>query len=165
MLDQLIAQHGRRLYGLCIKLCGSEYEADDLYQDTWLKVHCNLEKYDESQPFEHWLTAICVNCYRDQLRRSKFSGMLAIFSTNEEKDAAMASVPAADNSAENAELWEAVRRLPEKYRTVIHLFYYEDMSVDDISKALGQNPSTVKSHLHRGRKLLREELEGEYDFV
>ena len=155
MLDRLIAQHGRRLYGLCIKLCGCEYDADDLYQETWLRVHCNLEKYNESQPFEHWLTAICVNCYRDQLRRSKFAGMLAIFSTNEEKDAAMASVPAAEDSTENTELWEAVRRLPEKYRTVIILHYFGGYEVSELSVILKSPEGTVKYRLHKARELLK----------
>ncbi len=155
MLDQLIAQHGKRLFGLCIKLCGSEYEADDLYQETWLKVHCNLEKYDSSQPFEHRLTAICVNCYRDYLRRSKFTGLFAKFSTNEEKDAAMESMTAVDNSVENAELWEAVRRLPEKYRTVIILHYFGGYEVSELSKILKSPEGTVKYRLHKARELLK----------
>lgn len=155
MLDKLIAQYGRRLYGLCIKLCGSEYEADDLYQETWLKVHCNLEKYDESQPFEHWLTTICVNCYRDLLRRSRFTKLFAIFPTNEDKDAAMESISAADDSAENSELWEAVRRLPEKYRTAIILHYFGGYDVKELSAILKSPEGTVKYRLHKARELLK----------
>ncbi len=155
MLDQLISQHGKRLYGLCIKLCGSEYDADDLYQETWLKVHCNLEKYNETLPFEHWLTAICVNCYRDYLRKSKFTGLLAKFSTNEEKDAAMESMSVKDDSVENIELWEAVRRLPEKYRTVIILHYFRGYDVSELSKILKSPEGTVKYRLHKARELLK----------
>lgn len=155
MLDKLIAQYGKRLYGLCIKLCGSKYEADDLYQETWLKVHCNLDKYDESQSFEHWLTAICVNCYRDTLRKNRFAELFAKFSTNEDKDKAIESVPAEDTDAEKAELWEAVRRLPEKYCTVIILHYFGGYDIKELSVILKTPEGTVKYRLHRARELLK----------
>ena len=67
------------------------------------------------------------------------------------------------NSEENKEIYYAVLKLPKKYRTVIHLFYYEDMSIKDISKSLEIKEATIKSQLHRGRNLLKEILEGEMD--
>ncbi len=155
MLDKLIAQHGKRLYGLCIKLCGSQYEADDLYQETWLKIYCNLDKYNESQPFEHWLTAICINCYRDMLRRNKFTELFVKFSTNEDKDRVIQSIPAEDADAEKAELLEAVRRLPEKYCTVIILHYFGGYDVKELSVILKVPEGTVKYRLHRARELLK----------
>lgn len=155
MLDKWIAQYGKRLYGLCMKLCGSQYDADDLYQETWLRVYCHLDKYDETQPFEHWLTAICVNCYRDMLRKNKFAGLLAKFSTNEDKDRAIESVPAEDGSMENAELWEAVRRLPEKYGTVIILHYFRGYDVKELSVILKAPEGTIKYRLHKARELLK----------
>lgn len=155
MLDKLIAQHGKRLYGLCIKLCGSQYEADDLYQETWLKIYCNLDKYNESQPFEHWLTAICINCYRDMLRRNKFTELFVKFSTNEDKDKVIQSIPAEDADAEKAELLEAVRRLPEKYCTVIILHYFGGYDVKELSVILKVPEGTVKYRLHRARELLK----------
>ena len=155
MLEELIAQHGRRLYGLCIKLCGSAYDADDLYQETWLRVHCKLNKYDPSQSFEHWLTAVCVNAYRDMLRRERLAGLLMAFSTNEEKDSVLTSGAAEDSTAENAELWEAVRRLPEKYSTVIVLHYYRGYDVSELSRILKVPEGTVKYRLHKARELLK----------
>ena len=155
MLDQWIAQHGKRLYGLCVKLCGSEYDADDLYQETWLKVYCHADKYDESQPFEHWLTAVCVNCYRDMLRKNKFAGLLMKFSTNEEQDRVIASVADGQKPEENAELWEAVRRLPEKYGTVIILHYFRGYDVKELSQILKVPEGTVKYRLHKARELLK----------
>lgn len=58
-----------------------------------------------------------------------------------------------------------VLKLPKKYRTVIHLFYYEDMSIKEIAEALGTKEGTVKSQLHRGRNMLKESLKGEMDYV
>lgn len=161
MLDELIRQYGRRLYGLCIKLCGSPYDADDLYQETWLRVHCHLDQYHESQPFEHWLTAICVNCWRDLRRRERWASLLVSFSTNEEQDRTLASVPSQDNAAENAEIWEAVRRLPEKYSTVVILHYFRGYDVRELSRILKIPEGTVKYRLHQARELLKGGLRDE----
>ena len=69
VIDQYIHQYGKRLYGLCLTLCANTMEADDLYQDTWLQVVKNISRYDASRDFEPWLTKICVNLYRNALRR------------------------------------------------------------------------------------------------
>ena len=69
------------------------------------------------------------------------------------------------DSPEKSDVYYAVLELPQKYRTVIHLFYYEDMSVAEIGKVLNRNESTIKSQLHRARELLKSKLKGEYDFV
>ena len=66
---------------------------------------------------------------------------------------------------EKSDVYFAVQDLPLKYRTVIHLFYYEDMSVREIAESIDVKESTVKSHLHRGRMLLKNKLKGDYDFV
>ena len=157
-LDEKIAQYGKRLYGLCIKLCGDKYNADDIYQETWLRVCVKFDRYDPSQPFEPWLTAICVNCYRDSLRRSRLERLIAVFDDDESRDRAMNSVAAEDHSEENAELWEAVRRLPEKYSTAIILHYFRGFDVNELSKILHIPPGTVKFRLHRARELLKGEL-------
>lgn len=65
---------------------------------------------------------------------------------------------------ENRRLLQAVMALPEKYRDVIHLFYYEELSVKEISRITGRGESTVTSQLTRGRELLRKSLKEEYDF-
>ena len=62
-------------------------------------------------------------------------------------------------------MFYAVLDLPEKYRIVVHLFYYEDYSVAKISEILCRKESTVKTQLYRARELLKQKLKGEYDYV
>lgn len=69
------------------------------------------------------------------------------------------------DSPEKSDVYFAVQDLPLKYRAVIHLFYYEDMNVREIAESIDVKESTVKSHLHRGRMLLKNKLKGDYDFV
>lgn len=106
MIDQYIRQYGKRLYGLCLSLCANTFEADDLYQDTWLRVVKSISQYDPGREFEPWLTKICVNTYRNTLRRIARSPLLN-FQTNEEKDALLQSVPAPENP-DYSPLYEAI---------------------------------------------------------
>jgi len=92
VIDQYIAHHGKRLYGLCITLCADSFDPDDLYQETWLKVCKKLHLYKPEMKFEYWLTQICVNTWRDQLRHKKFSPFVDLFSSTEEKDSLMENV-------------------------------------------------------------------------
>lgn len=158
MPEEYITQYGKRLYGLCVRLCGSTSDADDLYQETWLRVCMNFGRYDSGQPFEPWLTAVCVNCFRDRLRRNRFQRLLVSFDDDQERDAVINSVIYDDGSQENAELWEAVGKLPEKYRVMIILHYYRDYDVKQLSRILKIPEGTVKYRLHRARELLKGEL-------
>ena len=162
MIDQYIRQYGKRLYGLCLTLCANQFEADDLYQDTWLRVMKSIAQYDSSREFEPWLTKICVNTYRNALRRIARSPLLN-FNTNEEKDAVLSAVPA-EEQADYSSLYEAIQRLPEKYRIVVILFYFEDMDVAATARAMGVPEGTVKSRLSKARKLLKEVLQDETNF-
>lgn len=161
MVDQYIRQYGKRLYGLCLSLCANTFEADDLYQDTWLRVMRSLPQYDPSRPFEPWLTKICVNTYRSALRRVAKSPLMG-FRTNEEKDALLCAVPAPEK-ADYASLYEAIARLPEKLRVTVILFYFQDMDTAAAARAMGIPEGTVKSRLHKARKRLKEALGGETD--
>jgi len=71
MMDVLIDRYKTDLYSLCVKLARTGHDADDLFQDTWVKVMKRLDSYDSRHRFKTWLFAICMNCYRDFYRRRK----------------------------------------------------------------------------------------------
>lgn len=161
MIDQFIRQYGKRLYGLCLSLCANTFEADDLYQDTWLQVLKHISLYDQNRAFEPWLTKICVNTYRNTLRRLGRSPLLN-FRTNEEKDALLCAIPVPENP-DYSELYEAIDKLPEKLRLAVILFYFQDMDTAATAQALGIPEGTVKSRLSKARKRLKEVLGRETD--
>lgn len=156
-MDQYIRQYGRRLYGLCLTLCANPWDAGDLYQETWLRALRFFHRYDPSQPFEPWLTKICVNTYRSSLRRLARSPVFNGFQTNEEKDAALARVPAPERP-DYLPLYQAVDSLPEKLRVTVILFYFQDLDVQGTARVLGIPPGTVKSRLNKARTKLKEAL-------
>ena len=160
-MDQYIRKYGKRLYGLCMTLCADKHEADDLYQDTWVKVLKRFDTYDPSRDFEPWLTRLCVNTYRDRLRRLSRSPFLN-FSSNETKDAFLLTATAPEKE-DYSDLYAAIDQLPEKLRLTIILFYFQDMDIEKTAQTLGIPTGTVKSRLHKARIQLKEVLGRETD--
>lgn len=161
MINQYIRQHGKRLYGLCLHLCADPFEADDLYQETWLKVVKNISKYDPEKEFEPWLTKVCVNTYRNTLRRVARSPFVN-FKDNETKELAMQSVTAPEKE-DYSTLHEAINHLPEKLRLTVILFYFRGNDLEETAQVLNIPVGTVKSRLNKARKLLKEALKYETD--
>ena len=160
-MDQYIRKYGKRLYGLCMTLCADKHEADDLYQDTRVKVLKRVDTNDPSRDFEPWLTRLCVNTYRDRLRRLSRSPFLN-FSSNETKDAFLLTATAPEKE-DYSDLYAAIDQLPEKLRLTIILFYFEDMDIEKTAQTLGIPTGTVKSRLHKARIQLKEVLGRETD--
>lgn len=162
MINQYIRQYGKRLYGLCLTLCANTFDAEDLYQDTWLKVVKSISQYDTAQPFEPWLTQICVNTYRNSLRRIMRSPMFHSFSGDDEKNLIM-EPSMAPEPTDYTDLHDAIDKLPEKLRITVLLFYFQEMDIASVSKTLGIPPGTVKSRLNKARTMLKEVLTDETD--
>ena len=163
MIDSKIEKYGKRLYGLCLSLCRNPDHAQDLYQETWLRVIQKLDQYDNRLEFEGWLTRICVNLYRDQLRKKNRNRIFDGFSTREEKDALLESIPTKEKE-DHRDLHQAVGRLPDKLRITVLLYYFRDLDIQSTAAALGVPPGTVKSRLQKAKKLLKEMMQDEIEF-
>ena len=156
VIDEYIAKYGKRLYGLCVSLCNDSFEAENLYQETWLKAVKNISKYDTSREFEPWVTRICVNIYRNKLRRISKSPIIT-FKNSEEKEKILETVSAPPEN-QYTELYDAINKLPEKLRVTVILFYFRDMDTESAALSLNIPSGTVKSRLNKAKKLLRKEL-------
>lgn len=154
-MDEAIARYGARLYGLCLKLCANPYDAQDLYQDTWLKAYRARHRFDPARDYGVWLTRICVNTHRDHLRRGRLYRLLHV--TRGDPEPLLMAAPAPE-SAESSEVREAVDALPEPLRRVVLLYYYHDCDIAHTAQALGIPPGTVKSRLSKARALLKGRL-------
>lgn len=162
MLDSYIQKHGRRLYGLCRTLCANPLDAEDLYQDTWLKVYKKFDLYNPEFEFERWLTRICVNTFRDHYRKKKTSMIVDNFQSQEIKDTILNNAPAKVDE-DYSDLHDAVQRLPEKIRLTVILYYFKELDVSETAQALSIPTGTVKSRLNKARNLLKELMEDEIE--
>lgn len=160
MIDKYIEQYGRRLYGLCVTLCKNKYDAEDLYQDTWLKVVKYIDKYNNEYDFEPWLARICVNTYKNTLRRFINSPIFNGFKNEQEKENIINKI-AQKQDEDYSDLHKAIDKLPEKFRIVVILFYFEGMDIKMTSKVIGIPEGTVKSRLSKARSMLKESLKYE----
>lgn len=165
MIDGLIRAHGRRLWGLCRTLCRGALDAEALYQDTWLAALTHFAQYDPALPFEPWLTRICVNTYKNALRRLRRSPVFDGFATADEKAKVLEAVaaPCGADSTECADLHAAIECLPERLRVTVILYYFHDLDIAAVARTLGIPPGTVKSRLSMARARLKEMLSDDAD--
>lgn len=135
------------VYRLAFARVKNKYDADDILQEVFLRFIKSKDKVNNEEHAKALLIRITINCSKSMLTSSWFKKTEAL-SEN-------LSVTMPENDT-----LEAVLRLPQKYRTVVHLHYYCGFSVEEIGKILDHNPSTVKSQLHRARMKLKTELKG-----
>ena len=135
-------------------VCQNPADADDIVQNTFLKYHAHNLDFVSEIHLKAWLIRVAVNQAKDLVKSFWHKNKV----TWEEY---MDELPFEEPS--DSRLFEAVMRLPRKYRIVIHLFYYEDYSVSEIADILNCREGTVKSQLNRGRKLLKSMLLEEWN--
>lgn len=159
LLNRYISVYQEDLTRLCISLCRNIPDAEDLYQDTWLKVMCKYQKYDESKPFDKWLFTICVNTYKDR-QKSFWKKKQFHFSSNEDKELFLSSIPDVPEFDGQSEMYDTLLncliKLPLKYNMIISLFYFKDYSEKEVASILNIPIGTVKSRLHKAKKILKE---------
>lgn len=152
--NSVIEKYFDTVYKLALARTRDATNAEDVTSDVFLKFIQTDKVFESEEHIKAWLIRVTVNCSHSLFSSSWFKKTVPLEDT----------IPA-DMPEEESDVYLAVMRLPEKYRTVIHLFYYEELSVAEISGTLGINESTVKSQLSRGRNLLKESLKGEIEIV
>ena len=155
METQALAETYRdRLFAAAFQVCGNAADAEDAAQESLLRYHISEKQFESEQHIRAWLLRVAINCAKNVSR--------SFFRRN--------TVPLEDymdslefDSGESREIFREVMNLPETYRLVIHLYYYEDYSVAEIGRILGLTESNVKVRLSRGRQLLKKALQGVWD--
>ena len=147
----------RFLRGLC---SGDGFRADDLAQETLLKAYLSFERFEGRSRFSTWLFRIAFNCWYDsQKRAGKESEWLSLEERPPEWPPADAAESEIDRSHEYEQLHLAIGNLPLQEQTVILLYYMEEKSIKEIEIITGMPSGTVRSHLSRGRRHLKEYLD------
>jgi RNA polymerase sigma-70 factor (ECF subfamily) len=165
-VESFIHEYEDSLYNLCRRLAGSRHDAEDLYQQTWLKAIQNANAY-RHKSFRNWLYTICINTYRDQCRkanrREKITGDVLDAETREYVIASASDGVSAESVAiasfEKKQLIDLVNRLPDKHRLPIVLHYFEEMDYSECANVLKIPIGTIKSRLNSAKKKLLEEME------
>lgn len=153
-VEQAFKAYGDRVFAAAFHICRNREDADDVVQDIFLKYHAMQMEYESEEHLRAWLLRAAVNRSKDILK-----SFWRVHKTPWEDYMNELEFEAPQDRG----LFEAVMHLPQKYRIVVHLFYYEEYSVEEIGRILKISPGTVKSQLSRARALLKKELMEEWD--
>ncbi len=163
---ELIDIYKDRIYHMAYRMVNNREEAEDIAQETFIRVYSNLDRFDEAYKFSTWIYRIATNLCIDRIRKKK-----AQFSLDESLDGEEGldgysrlatnqltpEMEVVQGELQN-EVQHAIQSLPSKYRSIVILKYLQDLSLAEISEITNLPISTVKTRIHRGRETLRKKL-------
>jgi RNA polymerase sigma-70 factor (ECF subfamily) len=165
----IIRQQNQRLYRIARSILRDDFEAEDALQEAYIRAFTSLDSFRGESRLGTWLARIVMNEALGRLRRRKPSVDFDTFAKTHEGSAEIIRFPAANPDLDpettmaqreiRALLESAIDALPEAFRTVLVARLIEGMSIEETAELFGIRPETVKTRLHRARRLLKEEME------
>lgn len=153
-LHELAAMYQDNLFAAAFNICRNAQDAEDVIQDTFVQYYTTKKEFENEQHIRAWLLRVAINKAKNVTRTFWRRNKVSI---EDYMETLIFDTPESEN------LFETVMQLPEKYRIVIHLYYYEDYTVREIADILKLSESNVKTRLSRGRAMLKTELKEEWD--
>lgn len=158
----LVNMYRERVLRLAFHLVGSYEDAEDVAQETFVRAYFSMNKYDPTRPFAPWIYRIATNLCMDNLRRRKARPQqvelpphMELFNSEEEKESPEELILRDET---HSQVLDAIQELPENYRAVLVLRYFEDLPYSEIAQILGTSEANVQMRLSRARQRLRERL-------
>ena len=153
---ELVRRHQGKVRGLLLRLSSNPTLADDLAQEVFLRAYRGLVGFEGRARFSTWIYRIAYNVFLNHRTRTR---ELAALPQGFESQAAAPDDELSPRRCDmRRDLAGAIAALPDRYRVVVTLYYLEDVSYPEIAEVLGLPLGTVKTHLHRAKKMLREQL-------
>ena len=153
-VQQLIERYQNSLYAAAFNTCQHQMDAEEVVQETFVQYYTSRKEFESEQHIRAWLLRVVINKARNINRTFWKKNKCSL-----EDYIETLTFP----NSQSRDLFEEVMKLPDKYRIVIHLFYYEDYSGREIADILKLSESNVKVRLSRGRALLRDSLKEEWE--
>jgi len=149
--EELFKKYYDTVFHLSLARVSDKTCAEDILQEVFLRAIKSKPVFNSEEHCKAWLIKVTINCSKSYLRSAHLRHRATL-------DENMAQAPQKDD---NTILLEAVNSLPPIYRTVVHLYYYEDMKTEEIAKALRLSQSAVKQRLRRARQELKSFMTGD----
>lgn len=165
----LVQRYQRPVFSVIMRVVRSAEDAEDLTQETFVRMFRALDRYDLERPFTAWLFTIATRIGIDHLRRRKVKTVslsIAEPGSTEERtidvvDPGLRPDEVTSYGEEEDRASALINSLPEHYRIVVLLRHQQDLSYEEIAEALGVPLGTVKARIHRARALLKDRIEGQ----
>ena len=158
-LETLFGRYRARLFGFLLRRCGDGATAEDLIQETWLRVVRSRDRYDPGRRFSTWLFQVANNLSRDLARRRDVErrGRQSV----EQREIVRQQLEDSPGHDLRLDMERRLAALPDRLREVLVLRYHQQLSEREIAEVVGIPQGTVKSRLHTAVRTLREGIEGE----
>jgi RNA polymerase sigma-70 factor, ECF subfamily len=165
--DQLVERYHKQAYNIAYRMAGNHADAEDLTQEAFIRAFRFFGQYRRELPFDSWLYKIMSNVFIDRLRRRPKVKIRSIDQpvTTDEGEAQFEIADPSDGPEDvvlsmemDSRLQAALENLPEAFRITVIYADIEGLSYEEIAEATKTNIGTVRSRLHRGRRLLRDKL-------
>ena len=153
LIKDLVERYQDNLFAVAFNVCKNAADADDIVQETFMQYYLANKEFDSEQHIRAWLIRVTINKAKNVTRSFWRQHKVSLEEYME---------TLAFETQKDSELFETVMNLPQKYRIVIHLYYYEEYSVHEIAGLLKLTESNVKARLSRGRNMLRQVLKEEW---
>ena len=152
-LSRVMETYADMVRRICFVHLKNKHDTEDIFQNVYLKYLLHEKAFESEEHEKAWFARVTINACTDHLRYLSRRKWVPLEVIKEEGKAI---------GGASAEVLETVLKLPEKYRNVIYLYYYEEYSAVEIAKILGRKENTIYTWLMRAKELLREELGGEW---
>lgn len=150
-IETLVHTYGNMLFRLCLITLGNASDAEDAVQETFIKYLQKAPEFENGEHEKAWLITVATNKCKDILR---FKSRHPVVDVDE--------IKGLTKETSDSGILDALMTLPDKFRTVLVLYYVEGYGVKDIARMIGKTTSAVKMRLQKGRNLLRETYRREY---
>ena len=167
LFDQLMEKHHKQAYNVAFRMSGNHSDAEDLTQEAFIRAYRFFGQYKREMPFEGWLYRIMTNVFIDGLRRKPKAMMRSLDQPIagdsgecyvEIEDKGVGPEEAILSSEVENKIQDALKTMPDVFRLTVIYADIEGLSYEEVAEATRTNVGTVRSRLHRGRKMLREKL-------
>ena len=148
-IEKAVKTYSKSMLNAAYSLLGSVPDAEDAVQDAFVKYIQNAPDFKSADHEKAWLLRVTINISKNMLKASGRKNLPI-----------QEDIPYEQN---NNEVLQCVMSLEEKYRTIIHLYYYEDYSIKEIASILSLPRATVGTRLSRGRNILKTMLKGDFE--
>lgn len=153
-IEEAVRRYSDMVYRLALLNMKNRFDAEDVFQEVFLKLFRYKESIKSEEHLKAWLLRVTINQCKSMAasawkRRTVSLDMWEQIAGPEENE-------------DYTEVYEMVRTLPLKYRQVMHLYYFEELSLKEIGEILGKKEGTIKTQLARARKMLDQKLKGEF---
>ncbi|SEQ52833.1 RNA polymerase sigma factor [Piscibacillus halophilus] len=161
ILEECMTQYGHEVKRVVYSYVKDSTDADDITQDVFVKVYENLNTFKGQSSFKSWVYSIAINKSKDHLRSLKKrqriykEKVVKLWDNKDDETPEKHSI----RQEHSSQILKSVKQLPLKYREVIILYYFEDLTLKEIAEALSIKLNTAKARLQRARKKLKPKLE------